>query len=322
MGGQNIIVIGAGIAGLVAARRLTQAGHRVRVLEAGEVPGGRVGDRNVRGIRFNAGARLLYAFSPTFNALLDEIGLTATLVPIRGLSAACVGTDGRWSVELMPGVRSLLTPGLSVAERLRFISFGLRALAARRHTDPDDAASALREDGETLAAYVRRALGAGVLERLVEPVFRGTRNWNADDASAAFFASVTPHLIGRDTVHVPAGGMGRLPQALANGLTVETGARVLQVETPGTGPVRIHADRNGQAVTHEADLVVCATEGVCAARLFAQLPQEERTFLGGVRYNALGIVHYRLDRQVGHAMSFFSRGRRGADHHLAADTRR
>lgn len=93
MTGRKIIVIGAGIAGLVAARRLSQAGHAVRVLEAAEVPGGRVGDREVRGIRFNAGARLVYAFSKPFNGLLDEIGLTEALVPVRRLSAECVGVD-------------------------------------------------------------------------------------------------------------------------------------------------------------------------------------------------------------------------------------
>ena len=56
----DIIVIGAGIAGLTAAYRLHRAGLAVTVLEAGAVPGGRVGDRETRGIRYNAGARLVY----------------------------------------------------------------------------------------------------------------------------------------------------------------------------------------------------------------------------------------------------------------------
>ncbi|KSV74442.1 hypothetical protein N182_27765 [Sinorhizobium sp. GL2] len=277
------------------------------MLEAADVPGGRVGDRDVRGIRFNAGARLLYSFSRPFNALIDEIGLTPALIPVRGLSAECAATEGRWNVELMPGLKSLQTPGLSFGERLRFIAFGIRSLVARRHADPDDAASVPRADGETLAGHICRLLGPGVLERMVEPVFRGTRNWNAEEASAAFFASVTPHLIGCDTVHVLAGGMGRLPQALAHGLIVETGTRVLEVATSEGGVIRIHGERNGEPVTYEADLVLCATEGACAADLFPDLPQEEKSFFAGVRYNPLGIVHYRLDRQVEPAMSFFSR---------------
>lgn len=311
MSGMTVIVIGAGISGLVAARRLVQAGHSVRVLEAADTIGGRVGDREVRGIRFNAGARLLYAFSKPFNALLEETGLTSALVPIRGLSAECRGVDESWTVELMPGFRSLLTPGLSLAERLRFLPFGLKALASRGRTDPDDAASALAVDDITLADYIRSALGQGVLERMIEPVFRGTRSWNAEDISAAFFASVTPHLVGRDTVHVLAGGMGRLPQALAEGLTVEPRTRVVSVETRGAGRCIVRAERQGEAVAHDADLVVCATEGSLAAALFPDLPSEDRSFFAGVRYNSLGIVHYRLNRQIAPAMSFFTRAASG-----------
>ena len=311
MSSRRIIVIGAGIAGLVAARRLALTGNSVLVLEAGETPGGRVGDREVRGIRFNAGARLLYAFSRPFNALLDEIGLTPALIPVRGLSAECVDSGESWTVELMPGLKSLLTPGLSVRERLRFVTFGLKALAVRRQADPDDAASMATADGLTLADHIRRALGPRVLERMIEPIFRGTRNWNAEEASAAFFASVTPHLVGRDTVHVLAGGMGRLPEALAAGLRVETGTRVLSVETPEAGFSRVHVERQGAAVVHEAEIVVCATEGSLAARLFPQLSEEDRSFFSAVRYNALGIVHYRLDRPVTPAMQFFTRAAAG-----------
>jgi oxygen-dependent protoporphyrinogen oxidase len=279
----------------------------VRILEAGETPGGRVGDREVRGIRFNAGARLVYGFSKPFNALLDEIGLTEALITVRRLSADCVGTDGSWTAELMPGVKSLLTPGLSVGERLRFISFGLQALAARHRADPNDAASVPEADDATLAAYIHKKLGPGVLARMVEPIFRGTRSWNPEEVSAAFFASTAPHLVGRDTVHVFRGGMGRLPSALADGLTIDCGIVVRAVETPGSGPCRIHAEGNGQPVVHEADIVICATEGSLAATLFPGLPGDDRAFFAGVCYNTLGIVHYRLNRQVEPAMKFFTR---------------
>jgi protoporphyrinogen/coproporphyrinogen III oxidase len=306
---ERIIVIGAGVAGLVAARRLRKAGFTVRVLEAGEAPGGRVGERQARGIRFNAGARLVYAFSKPFNALLQEIGLAGARIAVRGLSAECVGVGESWIVELTPGVRTLLTPGLSPAERLRFLPFGLRMLAAR--ADPDDAASAMAEDGVTLADYVNRELGPNVLERIVEPVFRGARCWNAEEVSAAFFAATAPHLVGRDTVHVLKGGMSQLPQALAAGLDVQCGARVVSVATPADGPCRLVARREGGEMVEEADLVVCATEGSLAAALFPDLPEEERAFFAGVRYNSVGIAHYLLNRQVAPQMKFFTRAASG-----------
>jgi oxygen-dependent protoporphyrinogen oxidase len=215
--------------------------------------------------------------------------------------------DGSWTVELMPGMKSLLTPGLSASERFRFVAFGLQALAIRHRSDPNDAASVPEADDATLAAYIHKKLGPGVLARMVEPIFRGTRSWNPEEVSAAFFASTAPHLVGRDTVHVFRGGMGRLPSALADGLTIDCGIVVRAVETPGSGPCRIHAEGNGQPVVHEADIVICATEGSLAATLFPGLPADDRAFFAGVCYNPLGVVHYRLNRQVEPAMKFFTR---------------
>lgn len=299
----DVIVIGAGVAGMVAARRLQQAGLRVRIYEAEAVPGGRVGDRDVRGMRFNAGARLVYPFSKPFNRLLDEIGLRDQTVPVHHLSAEVVGADTAWRVALMPGPKSLLTPGLSLAERARLALASLRLLASRATTDPDDATTAPAADALTLADYTRRRMGPQVLARMVDPVFRGTRAWNSEDISAAFFATTTPHMIGRSQVLVFRQGMGQLVNALAQGLDIRCGAPVRAVvQQDGGCSVTLH---DGQQVTARA--VVMAVQGALVRDLMPRLPAEDRAFFDAVRYNALGIVHYRLGRDVPARMAFFAR---------------
>lgn len=302
----DVIVVGAGIAGLTAAYRLTARGCRVKVLEAGPVPGGRVGDRETRGIRYNAGARLVYPFSKPFNALLDELGLTDEMIAVRRPGATCRGAGGNWLIELLPGMKSLMTPGLSLAERLRFVTYGAGLLATRAGRDPDDATTAMKADAVSLADYITGKLGPNVLERMVEPVFRGTRAWNAEDVSAAFFATTTPFLIGQGHVYAFQRGMGQLPAALARGLDISCDTRVTEVREDGTG-CKVATETPAGRAELGADQVVMAVEGSRVAPLLPDLAPEDRAFFDGVHYNSLGIVHYRLNRDVPARLNFFAR---------------
>lgn len=72
----DAIVVGAGLSGLVCARRLVDAGARVIVLEArdrvgGRLHGGRVGDAAV-----DLGGQWMTAGQPRLAALADELGVT------------------------------------------------------------------------------------------------------------------------------------------------------------------------------------------------------------------------------------------------------
>jgi protoporphyrinogen/coproporphyrinogen III oxidase len=307
----EVIVIGAGIAGLVAAYRLTKAGLSVKILEAGEVPGGRVGDREVNGIRFNSGARLIYPFSPNFNRLLRELGLADSLVKIQHLSAECVGNGESWNVELMPGLASFLTPGLTFWDRLRFLPYGLSMLVNRFRTNPDDATTALSADAETLSDYISCRMGPRVLRRMVAPIFRGARSWNPEEVSGAFFASTTPHLLGRTYVCVPKGGMSELPEALARGLDVSCNTWVEQVQRSEAGIFTVTFNNKNGGQRLSAKKIVMAVEGDRVPSILQDMTVAERRFFDSVKYNPLGIVHYKLNRNVPAKMSFFD-GEEGA----------
>ncbi|KAA9327666.1 FAD-dependent oxidoreductase [Hymenobacter busanensis] len=72
----DILIIGAGAAGLMAARHLSQAGRRVRVLEARHRLGGRIHTFTDAGFRqpTEAGAEFLHGDAPLTEALLRETG--------------------------------------------------------------------------------------------------------------------------------------------------------------------------------------------------------------------------------------------------------
>lgn len=306
---QNVIVIGAGLAGLTAAHRLAQRGFKVRVLEAQDQVGGRMGQRRSGPIAYNTGARLIYPFGADLHRLIDELGLRGDMVALKGLSATCVDSAQRHLIQLMPDAAVLRTPGLSARTRLRLLASALGLLALRRRVNPDHAASALPKGAdESLAAYVRRTLGEDALRLLVEPVFRATRSWNPEELSAAFYLSTTPHLIGHDTTYSLRQGMGQLTRALAQGLDVAVNARATAVRLgQGNAPCEVDVDIDGQPQRLQADLVVCATEGALAGALLQGAGPEHRGMLAAVRYNSLGIVHYALQGELPRAMEFATR---------------
>src|SRR5258708_29087265 len=87
---EHIIVIGAGAAGLMAARELGRAGKRVTILEARDRCGGRIHPLPAAEFGYSAegGAEFVHGDAPVTNGLLREAGLS--LLTIQGM---------QWTVE-------------------------------------------------------------------------------------------------------------------------------------------------------------------------------------------------------------------------------
>ena len=71
----SVIVIGAGVAGLIAAVKLAEAGCHVTVLEAGDRVGGRIRTVHVGDVAIELGAEFVHGKPPELLALLNELGL-------------------------------------------------------------------------------------------------------------------------------------------------------------------------------------------------------------------------------------------------------
>jgi predicted NAD/FAD-dependent oxidoreductase len=68
---EPVVVVGAGLSGLMAARRISDAGVRVVVLEAGRTAGGRLATRDLAGGRLDHGAQFFTARSAEFAVATD-----------------------------------------------------------------------------------------------------------------------------------------------------------------------------------------------------------------------------------------------------------
>lgn len=70
--GTSVAVVGAGFAGLTAARRLSDGGGRVKVFDTGRGPGGRMSTRHQDGREFDHGAQFFTVREDTFRGAVDD----------------------------------------------------------------------------------------------------------------------------------------------------------------------------------------------------------------------------------------------------------
>lgn len=100
----SIAIVGGGVAGLVCARRLAEAGARVLVLDRGRTVGGRLATRRAGALQFDHGAQYFTARQPAFAAqaaLWARHGLAAEwggrlVVLEQGSVAQAPGGVRRW----------------------------------------------------------------------------------------------------------------------------------------------------------------------------------------------------------------------------------
>jgi monoamine oxidase len=128
----DVLVVGAGLAGLAAARDLHLAGADVLVLEARDRPGGRVEQTTLSDGRIvQLGGELVGAFHTAYLELVAELGLT--------LRPSYVAEPGQMTFDLVDGVHvGDGHPWMTDAERAD--ADRLAGLAARLSAgvDPDD----------------------------------------------------------------------------------------------------------------------------------------------------------------------------------------
>ncbi len=94
----KMLVVGAGLSGLVAAHRLQAAGHQVTILEARSRVGGRVltlREPFAEGQHADVGAMILYEGQNTILDLCREFGIKLTPLKTVGAELPCVRYRGR-----------------------------------------------------------------------------------------------------------------------------------------------------------------------------------------------------------------------------------
>ncbi len=257
----DVVIVGGGLAGLAAARRLDRAGVNWLLVEASDRIGGRVATDVVDGWRLDRGFQVLNTAYPRVPALVDVDALdmryfTSGVLVRRGSGLHRLENPLR---DPLSAPRTLTSGVGSLADRLKFA-----ALATRYATVAP--ARLLAAPEVTAQEALRRAgLSHRMIEEVLRPFLSGVFADRALDTSSHVLAMVL-RSFARGRIGVPANGMAALPAAVAGPLPYPqllVGAR-----TQSVGPGLVVTD--GGEVHCRA--VIVATDPATAATLLPQLP--------------------------------------------------
>ena len=260
MGETDVVVVGAGLAGLNCARELVRLGRSVRVLEADETVGGRIRTELHQGYRLDRAFQVLQTAYPELRNALDLPALDLrAFVP-----GALIRFEGRfhrladpWRQPLA-ALATLFSPVCSLGDKWRMALLRRQVLAASV-----DEIYARRET--TAGACLReRGFSSALIERFFRPFLAGVFFDPTLSVSSRAFEFCFRAFAAGDTA-VPASGMGAIPAQLAAALPDGAVRTTTRVAALSEGGVTLES---GERVP--ARVVVVATDGATAARLLGE----------------------------------------------------
>ncbi|MEU8731870.1 NAD(P)/FAD-dependent oxidoreductase [Streptomyces tendae] len=292
----DVVVVGAGIAGLAAAQRLTSAGVTTTVLEAAHTVGGRMATEKVDGFRLDRIGQLLSTAYPELRRTPGLDGLA--LLPFA--PGVLLHSEGRHHRAGAPaGVRS----ARGALHAVRALASAPRAMPAPRAragaplgTAVDQArlGAALARLAHTPAerllarpelpaarALAARGLPARTIDGFLRPLLAALL-YDPDLTTSSRCADLALRAFAGGRLALPEGGAESLPEHLARSLppgTVHTGVRVTSVAT---------------------NAVTTAEHGVvrCRAVLVATDARAAAELLPGLRvpdFHPVTVVHHTTD---------------------------
>jgi protoporphyrinogen/coproporphyrinogen III oxidase len=273
----DVLVIGAGLAGLAAAHQLSQNGLRVLVLEREQEAGGRARSERWEGCTIELGASFGTPAYRRLLRLIETCGLDDRLAPMPNALRTAIRRNGRWHhLDLrQPEIELVRYRGIDWREKSRLVRLLPSQLRVAPFMRYFDLASVAGIDSGRLEDVIGPTINRYFASALAE-VFCG---YPPEEVSLAFGVLGSRYPIRRPWLLE--GGIGSLTGELARRLQPRCDIAAERVTVDGEGVV---AETN-PGETLRARAAILATRAHEALELWRDAPEETRRFLGGQAYS-------------------------------------
>jgi thioredoxin reductase len=260
----DVLIVGAGLAGLAAARELSIHGIDVTVLERDERVGGRVQSDVCDGLTLDRGFQLYNPAYPEAARVLDHDALDLRAFTPGVVVASEAGPNYLADPRKAPGwaLRSTSPRTGSVLSKSRFAAYALNAARS--------SARELEERPDTSAAVALRGAGIddALFERVLEPFLAGVFLEDRLATSRHFLDLVLKSFV-RGVPALPREGMGAIPLQLSAALptgVVQTSTEVTAL-TSNAGGFTVDTSEGARSTR----MLVIATDAPAARTLIPEL---------------------------------------------------
>lgn len=253
----DVLIVGAGLAGLCCARGLRKDGISFQIVEASDAVGGRVRTDRVNGFLLDRGFQVLLTAYPEALAQLDYDSLH--LSPL--VSGALVRHNGRFYRMTDPWREkgsfwaNLMSPATHFGDKLRMVT--LRRDLLRKSIEE------IFESPETSTrqALTQRKFSRRAIERFFKP-FLGGATLDPTLAGSSRMFEFLFKMFSEGDAALPAEGMQAIPEQLAGGLGAGAILYHQRVDSVEQGRLKM-----ADGAVLEAKAIVIATDGPEASRL-------------------------------------------------------
>lgn len=253
----DVVIIGAGLAGLSAHHELQKTGLSVLTLEASSIPGGRVRTEEIGGGFSDTGAQFFTRGYPRIMKLLEELGLRAhNSSPLLGY----VDARKEFLINSRNPLSPLISGYLSLSEYTRFARGLLPYLKLARTISPESPGDLWGFPGDA-GTFCRNHFGDKLTEKIFSPYFSAFNYALPSELSEALAVRALLHFARGDSLVGLPGGLATLPGKLAEGKDIRYNTQVKRIS--GT---RVETSAGDFSARH----VIVATTGTVAQRLLGE----------------------------------------------------